>query len=91
MLSAANPIDKYKLSVTRQGQPNVNLKSLVIPADTYVVEDGIIFECYSSGTYDITLENEDGVVIYSGTINAVENNSYFIYVPGLTPDEDTIN
>lgn len=69
---------------------NRNLKGLCIPGEISLVVDGIVFDCYTTGVYSIELEDEEGNVIYSGTINAVEGQSYFIYVPGLNPEEDEL-
>lgn len=69
---------------------NGNLKGLCLPGEFSLIENGIVFDCYTTGVYDIALEDEDGNIIYSGTINAAEGQSYFIYVPGLDPEEDEL-
>lgn len=66
------------------------LKTLLVPGEFHVVKDGVVFDCYSSGNYDITLEDEDGNIMFHGSIAAIEGQSYFIYICGLNPDVDDI-
>lgn len=88
--SFADTTDKHKVRTTVKGVPNGRLKTLLVPGEFHVVKDGVVFDCYSSGNYDITLEDEDGNIMFHGSIAAIEGQSYFIYICGLNPDVDDI-
>lgn len=92
-IGAATSSESFASIKVRSNRSNStgNLKRLDYPGEFYVITNGVIFECWTTGVWNIELTDDYGEVIYSGTISAVANESYFLYVPGLDPDEDEID
>ncbi|MCQ2203171.1 MAG: hypothetical protein MJZ15_01890 [Bacteroidales bacterium] len=90
-LVEANAAKRIKATASTKTSPDSRLKRCYVPGEFYVTTNGVIFECWTTGVWNIELTDDYGEVIYSGTISAVANESYFLYVPGLDPDEDEID
>ena len=77
-------------SVNSQRKGNGSLKSCALPGLLSLVNDGVIYTCYTSGTYDIELEDECGNIMFRGTIVTTAGQSYYICIPGVNPQEDEL-